>query len=66
MGAKEYRQNAAACLRIASLAADPELKAVQTDMAQAWTRLADLAEKNSHLDLIYEPPPVKIERRDSD
>ena len=25
-------------------------------MAQAWVRLADLAEKNAHTDLVYETP----------
>jgi hypothetical protein len=25
-------------------------------MARAWVRLAEQAEKNSHLDLVYEPP----------
>jgi hypothetical protein len=29
-------------------------------MAQAWVSLADQAEKNSHLDLVYEPPPLRL------
>jgi len=31
-------------------------KAVLLDMAQCWVRLAEQAEKTSHLDLVYAPP----------
>jgi len=30
--------------------------AVLLDMAQCWVRLAEQAEKTSHLDLVYAPP----------
>ena len=32
------------------------MKLVLNDMAQAWTNLANQAEKNSRLDLVYETP----------
>jgi hypothetical protein len=32
------------------------------EMAQAWLRLGEQAEKNSQLDLIYETPPAKQQR----
>jgi hypothetical protein len=34
-------------------------KSALIDMAQAWMRLAEQAEKNSGLDIVYETPPKK-------
>jgi hypothetical protein len=36
---------------------DPRQKAKLLAMAQSWISLADLAERNSHLDRIDETPP---------
>ena len=44
-----YRQCALTCVRFASEASDTHTKLELLDMAQAWTKLADQAEKNSHL-----------------
>ena len=57
MDAEEYRQIAANCIRVAQQARTPELKASLVEMAQAWLRLADQAEKNRQADLTYETPP---------
>jgi hypothetical protein len=51
-----YREYASDCLRLCGTISDPTSKAVLIDMARAWVRLAEQAEKNSHLDLVYEPP----------
>ena len=51
-----YRAYASDCLRLGGTISDPTYKAVLLDMARAWVRLAEQAEKNSHLDLVYEPP----------
>ena len=49
-----YRQNAAECYEAARILSDPRQKAKLLAMAQSWISLADLAERNSHLDRIYE------------
>jgi len=36
--------------------ADFQFKAILIDIAGAWLKLADLAEKNSRADLLYETP----------
>jgi hypothetical protein len=51
-----YRAYASDCLRLGGTISDPTSKAGLLDMARAWVRLAELATKNSHLDLVYEPP----------
>ena len=53
---EQYRRLAAECLHIAAGTADLQLKAVLIDIAGAWLRLADLAEKNSRADLVNETP----------
>jgi hypothetical protein len=40
-----YRRNAADCIRMAQEFPKPEAKLVLVDMARAWLKLADLAEK---------------------
>jgi len=49
-----YRVYASDCVRLASTIDDPTSKAVLIDMARSWVKLAEQAEKNSHLDLVYE------------
>jgi hypothetical protein len=52
-----YRQNAAECYEAARILSDPRQKAKLLAMAQSWISLADLAERNSHLDRIDETQP---------
>src|SRR5262249_7518770 len=49
-----YRQCALTCVRFASEASDTHTKLELLDIAQAWTKLADQAEKNSRL--VHEAP----------
>jgi hypothetical protein len=50
----EYRHRAAECLRLANECNDPQNRALLLEMAQAWLRLLDQAEKNSQVDIPYE------------
>ena len=52
-----YRRNAAECYEAARILSEPRQKAKLLAMAQSWISLADLAERNSHLDRIEETPP---------
>jgi len=61
MSKEDYQQNAAKCLDLADQSSDPAIRMGLIDMAHAWLRLAEQAEKNSRTDLVYETPP----RRDS-
>ena len=54
--ASYYRLNATHCVEIAHDIADRERKATLVAMAQAWLMLADQAEKNSEISLVYETP----------
>jgi len=56
MRADLYRRCALTCLGFAGETVDVRTKLVLFDMAQAWTNLANQAEKNSRLDLVYETP----------
>jgi hypothetical protein len=58
-----YRQNAAKCLELADKTSDTPIRLGLIDMAHVWLRLAEQAEKNSHLDLVYETPPSAGPRR---
>jgi hypothetical protein len=49
-----YRQNAVECYEAARILSDPRQKGKLLAMAQSWISLADLAERNSHLDRIDE------------
>jgi hypothetical protein len=53
-----YRVRAAECLWLAGVLSDPKHKALLTEMAQAWLRLFDQAEKSRHTDVFYETPPA--------
>jgi hypothetical protein len=55
--ADEYRRLAANCVSMAERVTDHQFKASLVDMAGAWLRLAEQAEKNSRTDLVYETPP---------
>jgi hypothetical protein len=57
MAAERYRRYALECLALANRTAAPLSNVALLDMARFWARLADLAEKNSRLDLVYETPP---------
>jgi hypothetical protein len=52
-----YRERAAECFRLARRVNDPQQRAVLIEMARAWLRLFDQAEKNARADLGYKPPP---------
>jgi hypothetical protein len=45
MTVDEYRRNAAECLRLAETLGDPTNRAVLVEMAHAWQRLAERAER---------------------
>ena len=53
--AKSYLARARHCLDIAS-AFDASRRLILLEMAQAWTRLAEQAERNRKSDLVYETP----------
>ena len=59
MSLREHEQNAARCLALAEQLSDVALKQSMIGMAAAWLRLAEQAEKNLALDVVYEPPPAK-------
>jgi hypothetical protein len=56
---EEYRRHAALCLKLANETTEARGKSALIDMAQAWIRLAEQAEKNSALDIVYETPTKK-------
>jgi len=58
--AELYRANAAECLVMASSVTDPNNRKSLLDMASAWLRLAEMADKNSRTDLVYETPPPHL------
>jgi hypothetical protein len=57
----DYQRYAAECLLLAEQTHDPATKSKLLAMAQVWTRLADLAEKNSYTDLVYETPARRMD-----
>ena len=57
MSKEDYRANAAECLRLASEATNPAMRASLFRMAESWHRLHDQAERNAKADLSYETPP---------
>jgi hypothetical protein len=58
MAGDEYRRHAGDCVKAAALVIDPKAKAILIDMAAAWLRLADQAERNSQTSVVYEAPYV--------
>ena len=53
---RDYQRHAAECVLLAEQVQDRATKGKLLAMAQAWARLADLAEKNAHNDVVYETP----------
>ena len=58
---EEYRRHAAECVLLAEQSSDPVDKLTLMGMARAWLALAELADKNSHNDLVYETPQKSSE-----
>jgi hypothetical protein len=61
---KDYRRHAAVCLQFGEATSDPAARLALVDIAHAWHDLADQAERNSKLDLVYEPPLSQLEPPD--
>ena len=53
---EQYRRRAQYCLEVARTLTDRGRKLVALDMAQAWLKLAERAEKNRTVDIVYETP----------
>jgi hypothetical protein len=51
-----YRSYACRCVEISYKAPDSENKLALLNMAQAWLALAEQADKNSKIELVYETP----------
>jgi hypothetical protein len=47
--AEQYRRNASECVAITAFFGDPRQRAAILALAEAWTRLAQQAEKNARL-----------------
>jgi len=56
-----YRAKTLELLARAEIESDPQMRAELENLAAAFLRLAEQAERNSQLDLTYEPPPPKID-----
>lgn len=54
--AEAYRLHAASCVQLAQKAVDADSKMQLFNMARAWLALAEQAEKNSEMTLVYETP----------
>jgi len=57
----EYRVKAAELLAKTQHEATTELQAELEGLARAYIRLAEQAERNSLIDIVYETPPPKID-----
>ena len=60
--AERYRERAAELLAQAPLEPNATVKRELEALAIAYTHLAEQAERNSHTDLCYEPPPLRAGR----
>ena len=56
-----YRARTLQLLARAETESDPQMRAELENLAAAFLRLAEQAERNSQFDLTYEPPPPKID-----
>jgi hypothetical protein len=56
--ADHYRVRAAEFSALARTEMNPDLHLEYAKMAQAYLRLATLAERNSHTDVVYETPAL--------
>lgn len=59
-----YRTLAAQCDARARGEGDPAIRHEWEIMAQSYRRLADQAERNARLDVVYEPPAEKLHDRE--
>jgi hypothetical protein len=59
---EEYRQQAAKCILVAEDCDNSTSRISLMQMAQAWLRLAEHAEKNSPVRLVYETPEEQTRR----
>ncbi len=59
--AQRYRMRARQCVETARTMSDVQQRLIVLDMAQAWMRLANQAEKNSSADLHDTSTPPKRE-----
>lgn len=50
--AEQYRRNASECIAITAFFGDPQQRAAILALAEAWTRLAQQAEKNARMALL--------------
>jgi hypothetical protein len=50
--ADQYRRNASDCIAVTAFFGDPRRRAVILALAEAWTRLAEQAEKNEETILL--------------
>jgi hypothetical protein len=61
MGAgDQYRIKAAEFHARAQSGATPRIRVQFENLAKAYLRLAEQADRNERVDLVYEPPPPKI------
>jgi hypothetical protein len=60
----KYRARALELLARAEIETDPQIRAEFENLAAAFLRLAEQAERNSHFDVTYEPPPPKVDDPD--
>jgi hypothetical protein len=55
--ADQYRRNASECIAITAFFVDPQQRATILALAEAWTRLAEHAEKNEQIAMLIAPDP---------
>ena len=61
--ADEYRIKAGDMAALARVEAYPTQKAEYEALSLAYLRLADQADKTSHVDVMYETPPIPMRRQ---
>ncbi len=61
--AEDYRNRAAELHEEAETAVTPETAVELKQLAHVYWRLAQDAERNAMTDLVYEPPPPKLDQR---
>ena len=60
----KYRAKALELLAFAETQSDPQICAEFENLAAAYLRLAEQAERNSQFDVTYEPHPPKVDDPD--
>ena len=56
----QYRIKAADLRAWAQSEANPRIRVEFENLSKAYLRLAEQADRNSHLDVTYEPPPPRL------